>query len=117
VSTILGEFRIGEDIVVAFAPQQLPAASITILGVAMSPAASSGGDYVVLDNTIAITLTVASLAAQGATPAGWTFTLAAASSAGLAPGVYAIDAKFQVGGSVEKTALSALVRLTRAAVV
>ena len=117
MSQIIGEFRIGEDVVIGFAPATTPAASITIVAAGMSPATpAGGGDFVIQDNSSAIALTVATLPAQGSIPAGWTFTLPAAQSALLTPGVYAIDAKFTVAGSTEKTAVSAFVKLTRAAV-
>ena len=64
-----------------------------------------------------IALVVAAREASEEIPAGWNLTLPAASSEALEPGVYGIDARLTgAGGSVDVTDVTALVRLTRAAI-
>lgn len=113
---IIGNFRVGEDVVVAFAPTTLDVSTVTSLQVGMKPAVLAGSDYVVVPGSRSTALAVASLAAGVSTPAGWTFSLPAAQSALLSPGVYAIDARFIIGGVTIFTAVSALVRLSQAGV-
>jgi hypothetical protein len=112
VPQILGDFRVGEDVVVAFAPTTTPSSLISIL--AASIVGTTNG--VVVSNAGALPMTITPMAAQGTTPAGWYFTLPAAQSAGLTPGTYAIDAKFLIAGSTSKTGTSAFVSLSLAAV-
>jgi hypothetical protein len=49
---------------------------------------------------VAASFAIASRAAAGDIPAGWTLTISAATSAGLAPGAYLADARLEVAGGV-----------------
>jgi hypothetical protein len=47
---------------------------------------------------------------------GWIITLSHAVTAGLATGIYGIDAKLTIGGAVEMTEQTGFIALTQAAV-
>lgn len=52
------------------------------------------------DAPVAASFVITPRAAEGENPAGWTLTLAASVSAGLAPGNYLADARLSIAGGV-----------------
>ena len=109
---ILGEFRIGEDIVIALDAIAGDPAAVTAISVAMKPALVGDNRLMLDDEATAIPLSAAPQAAPGA---GWTIALAGAQTALLEPGLYGIDARLTVAGGVVITEQTAFVSLTRAA--
>jgi hypothetical protein len=108
---IIGEFRIGEDISVALDAIAGNPATVTAISAKMKPAKASGNRLILDDSATATTMTVTS---QGV--AGWLISLGNAATAGLAAGVYGIDARLTFAGSVEMTEQTAFIALTKAAV-
>ncbi len=109
---IIGEFRLGEDIVVAIDALSGDTAGVTAITASMKPAMVSGNRVVLDDAAAAVTMSVAP---QSPTSGGWTLSLSSTASAALATGAYGIDAKITMGGAVEITEQTAFIRLTRAA--
>ena len=110
---IIGEFRLGEDIAIALDATSGDPATVTGLTAAMKPALIVGNRVVLDDAASGIAMTVAP---QVPASAGWIISLAHADTAGLAAGVYGIDARLSLSSSVEITEQSAFVRLSRATV-
>jgi len=109
---IIGQFRIGEDMVLALDAVSGDPAAASAVTAAIRPA-FVGDNRLVLDpNALPLGMAVAS---QADPAAGWTVSLPAAQTAVLAPGLYGIDARLSVGGGVEITDRTAFVSLTRAA--
>lgn len=104
---ILGPYRVGADIVVALDfPDGLPAGSFSA-GIALTNG----------ENSQSIGPTIAPLTVTtNSSPVGLTLTLAAAVSATLSPGFYAIDVKDTNGLAVSITDTPAVIRLYPAAV-
>ena len=116
MSQIIGSFRIGEDINVAFGTVDIDPTTVTILDVAMKPAIAAINGQTIQAQAAPIPMSWAPLDSQGTFPAGWMFTLAAAESESLSEGHYMVDAKFQIGSGIEITGRSALINVTRSAV-
>jgi hypothetical protein len=110
---IIGHFRIGEDIAVALDATAGDPATVTAISAMMKPALVSTSRFTLDDAAAAIALTVT---AQSPASAGWTIALPAAQSAALSPGIYGIDARLVIGGSIEMTDQSAFISLSKAAV-
>jgi hypothetical protein len=110
MNSIIGSFRIGEDISVALDATAGDPATVTAIIAKMKPAKATSNRIVLDDAATAITLSVA---ANGT--AGWIVSLPSATSATLPAGLYGIDAKLTVGGSVELTEQTAFIALTQAA--
>ena len=108
---IIGSFRIGEDIAVALDAVQGDPVTVTAITAQMKPAKVAANRFVLDDNAAGIAMTVT---AQGTT--GWLVSLANAASAGLAVGIYGIDARLTIAGGVEMTEQSGFISLSRAAV-
>jgi hypothetical protein len=111
MNSVIGEFRIGEDIAVALDATAGDPASVTAISAKMKPA-KVAGNRIVLDNTAAGNDMV--VTPQGA--AGWILSLGHTSSAGLNAGLYGIDARLTLSGAVEITEQTAFISLTQAAV-
>lgn len=107
---IIGEFRLGEDLAVALDAIGGDTAQVTALAAQMKPARVAGNRLVLDDGGIGTALGVASRGADG-----WTFTLGAAATAALEPGIYGIDARLTFAGAVEITEQTAFVALSKAA--
>lgn len=108
---IIGSFRLGEDLAVALDAISGDAATVTAITARMKPATVAANRFVLDDGAAAIDLAVTS---RGA--AGWTVSLDHAATAGLAAGIYGIDARLALTGAVEMTEQTAFVALTQAAV-
>ena len=109
---IIGEFRIGENISVALDAIAGDPATVTNIAASIKPAKVSGNRLVLDDTASETDMTVTS---QGS--AGWLLSISYAASAGLAAGIYGIDAKLYFASAIEKTEQTAFIALTRAAVV
>lgn len=114
--SIIGEFRIGETIVVALDAVSGDPDDVSAITAAMRLVDTSGEAPAFVAAAEAIALTPAPRAAAGDIPAGWTLTLAAAASAELSPGTYGLDARLSIAGGVDITDETALLVLTEAAV-
>ena len=108
---IIGSFRIGEDVSVALDALTGDPATITAISARMKPAKVTANRLVLDDSASAITMQVA---AQGAE--GWVVALSHTATAGLAPGIYGIDARLTIGGAVEMTEQTGFIAMTQAAV-
>jgi len=106
MSTVIGEFRIGEDIGVALQVAAGNPAQVAQIVAAMKPARIVANRPVLDDAAESIPLNVA------AEDAGWTLTLPSTATAGLEPGIYGIDARLEVAGGVEITERSAFISLS-----
>jgi len=109
---LIGEFRVGEDIVLALDATDGDAAAVSAITAALKPAWMPDNRLQLRDDAPAVAMTVSP---QAETAAGWTISLPAAQSAVLAPGLYGIDARLVVSGGVVITARTAFVSLTQAA--
>jgi hypothetical protein len=112
---LLGTFRIGEDITIALdAVSGDPATVSTITATMLRVKTMNGPEFDA--DAYPVTVTVAPRVAAGDIPAGWNLTVPASISAGLAVGIYGIDAKLTgSGGSIDITDTTAFVSLTAAA--
>lgn len=109
---IIGEFRIGEDVILALDAVSGDPSTVAAIAAAIKPAFVGDNRLALRDEADALAMAVA----PQADPAdGWTLSLSAAQSAALAPGLYGIDARLTIGGGVEITEPTAFVSLTRAA--
>jgi len=115
VSSIIGTFRIGEDIEIALDVEEGDIGAVTATTANIRRVLRVVGEDLIFDGA-GLAMTVSDRAASGATPAGWTLVYPAASSASLTPGIYAADVRHTLGAAVEKTERSGLIRLTEAAV-
>lgn len=107
---IIGDFRVGEDIVLALEPVAGDPATVTSVTAMMKPALTMANRFVLDDAASGLAMTVTSLGA-----AGWSVGLGNVDSALLAPGIYGVDARLSVSGAVEITDQTAFISLTRAA--
>ncbi len=107
----IGTFRIGEDIAVALDAIEGDTTLVTAIIARMKPAKVVANRLVLDNSATGLAMTVSS---QG--PAGWLVSLPAAASAGLAAGVYGIDARLSLPGAVEMTEQSGFISLSQAAV-
>lgn len=112
---IIGEFRVGEDILVALDAVSGDPGTVDVITARLAPAEMRGGVPVISEGTVRHVMTASARAASGDIPAGWTLLLPAATSATLAPGLYGIDARLEAGSGVDITDTTAFVRLTRPA--
>lgn len=110
MTNLIGEFRVGEDIGVALEVASGEMAEVSAIIAAMKPALISANRPVLDQSAAAIALTVV----PGA--AGWTLSLPSTATASLAPGIYGIDARLEVGGGIEITDRTAFIALTAGAV-
>lgn len=108
---IIGSFRIGEDVSVALDALTGDPATVTAITANMKPAKVAANRIVLDDAAAGIAMQVNP---QGA--AGWTITLAHTATANLAAGLYGIDARLTIAGSVEMTEQTGFIALTQAAV-
>jgi hypothetical protein len=92
-------FQRGETILLALDALSGDPASVTDISAAMK-ALPPGRTSVDAGAPAAAVFAITPRAALGDIPAGWNLTLAAASSALLAPGTYLADAKITVAGGV-----------------
>lgn len=107
-------FRIGQDVTVGIKVDSGDPASITGVTARMQRS-SSAASFARAQRSQPVTMTVADRPATDDVPAGWNFTLLAAQTAQLSPGVYGIDARHSVGGrQVVLTEATQLIRLTEA---
>lgn len=115
--SIIGTFRVGEDIAVALDIASGTAPEGLTVSAAMKRGRMPGGVFEPASNATAITCSVSPRAASGEIPAGWDLTVSAAVTADLQPGVYGIDAQFTGdGGAIDITDTTAVIRLTRSVV-
>lgn len=117
-NTVIGTFRVGEDIAIALdAVSGDPATVATVTARLRSARVLSDGIIHFSDRASAIDMVVASRAAEDDFPAGWNIALSASATAALDPGLYGIDAKL-IGpsGVVDITDTTALINLTQAAI-
>jgi hypothetical protein len=113
---IIGEFRVGEDILIALDAVSGDAASVTEVTARMAAAsANRNGDAEISASATRIPMAVTFRPATADNSAGWTLLLAAASSASLEPGIYGIDARLVVGTGVIITDTTAFIRVSRCA--
>ena len=108
---IIGSFRIGEDVSVALDALTGDPATVTAITAKMKPAKVAANRIVLDDAATGISMAVI---AQGS--AGWLVSLAHTDTAGLAAGVYGIDARLTFAGGVEMTEQTGYIALTQAAV-
>jgi hypothetical protein len=108
---IIGDFRIGEEITLALDTLAGDPATVTAIIAKIKPAKISG-NRVVLD--VAAASSDMMVSPQGS--AGWLVSLGHLASAGLAAGIYGIDARLTIAGSVEMTEQTAFISVTQAAV-
>lgn len=108
---IIGSFRIGEDISIALEAVTGDPATASAITAKMKPAKATSNKIVLDDNAAAITMSVVP---DGST--GWIVSLPNIVTAGLSAGLYGIDARMVIGGSVEMTEQTAFIALTQAAV-
>lgn len=113
--SIIGEFRVGEDILVALDAVSGDADSVDLVTAKLAAAEMRNGVPMISEGATRHDMTVNARAAAGDILAGWTLLLAAADSAALVPGLYGIDARFEIGSGVDITDTTAFVRLTRPA--
>ena len=107
---VIGTFRKGEDIVVALDAVSGDVGTVSSVTARMRRVTHfTNSEYNLEDTSIA--MSVADRAASGDIPAGWTFTLLAASTAALELGLYAIDATLNVGSSVDITEQPGFIKL------
>lgn len=92
-------FQRGETISLALDAVQGDPATVTSVTAAMK-AVAAGRTSVDAATPVAASFTVASRAAAGDVPAGWTLTVSATTSATLAAGSYLADAKLVSAGGV-----------------
>lgn len=95
-------FQRGETVSVALDAVQGDPATVSAISAAMKPVLA-GRSVVDQAAAVAATFSVSNRAAAGEIPAGWTLTIPAAVSAGLAAGTYLADAKLTVGGGITIT--------------
>ncbi len=112
MNSVIGEFRIGEEIALALDATVGDPATVTAITAKMKPAKVSGNRIVLEDSASGTDMLVASQAGA----AGWTLSLGHTASASLSPGLYGIDARLTLSGAVEMTEQTAFISLTRAAV-
>jgi hypothetical protein len=110
MTSLLGEFRIGEDIGLALDVTSGDMGEVSAISAAMKPARIKGNRPVLDDGAPATALSVA----PGM--AGWTLSLPSATTAALAPGIYGIDARLEIAGGVEITERTAFIALSAGAV-
>ena len=108
MTAIIGTFRIGEDISVALDGDMTGVSAVTAK---MKPALLTGGTLTLDDAATATSLTVTTNGTSG-----WLISLDHATTAGLAEGVYGIDAKLSYSGLIEITEETAFIQISRAAV-
>lgn len=114
MNAIIGEFRLGEDLSVALDASGGDTSSVSAISAMIKPAQVAGNRFVIDHAASGITMQVAT---QSPASAGWTISLDHFVTAGLAEGIYGIDARLTIGSGVEMTDQSAFVRLSRATVV
>ena len=95
-------FQRGETVLLALDAVQGDPLTVTSVTAAMKPVAA-GRSMIDPAAAVAATVVVTSRTAGGGLPAGWTLTIPAAVSAGLAGGTYLADAKLIVAGAVTIT--------------
>lgn len=66
-------------------------------------------------NHVPVVLGVAERLAAGSVPNGWNVSLSAADTENLTPGLYALDARFALSGSVVVTEESVFIKMTKGA--
>ena len=110
---IIGEFRLGEDIAIALDATAGSTASVSSLSAVMKPAIVTANRFV-LD--VAASGTAMTVTPQSPSSAGWIIALPHTATASLAAGVYGIDARLDISGSIEMTDQTAFIRLSRATV-
>jgi len=114
---LLGTFRIGEDVAIALDvvsgnPADVSSVQAWIVRSTSRAAFERDAGFT------PVAMTVSFRGASGDFPAGWNVSINASQSAPLAEGVYGIDAKLTgAGGTIDITDNTALIRLTKAAVV
>ena len=108
---IIGSFRIGEDVSVALDALTGDPATVTAVSARMKPAKVTANRIVLDDSASAKNMQVTAIGAEG-----WLVTLGHSDTAGLAAGIYGIDAKLTISGSVEMTEQTGFIALTQAAV-
>jgi hypothetical protein len=109
MTSLLGEFRIGEDIGLALDVTSGDMGEVSAISAAMKPARIAANRPVLDDAAPAIALSVA------ADASGWTLSLPSATSANLAPGLYGIDARLEIAGGVKITDRTAFIALSAGA--
>jgi hypothetical protein len=109
MTSLLGEFRIGEDIGLALEVVSGDIGEVSAISAAMKPARITANRPVLDDAAAAIALSVAPAIA------GWTVSLSSTTTASLAPGIYGIDARLEIAGGVEITDRTAFVALSAGA--
>ena len=108
---IIGSFRIGEDVAVALDALTGDLATVTAITARMKPAKVTANRIVLDDSATAIAMNVVPQGTEG-----WLVTLGHVSTAGLAAGIYGIDARLTIGGAIEMTEQTGFIALTQAAV-
>jgi hypothetical protein len=111
MNSIIGEFRLGEDLSVALDATSGDTAVVSAISARMKPARVAGNRLVLDDDAVGTALDVAARGAEG-----WTLSLTGAATAALDAGLYGIDARLAFAGAVEITEQTAFVALSKAAV-
>jgi hypothetical protein len=109
MTSLLGEFRIGEDIGLALCVTSGDMGDVSAISAAMKPARIAANRPVLDSAAPAIALGVAT------EDSGWTLSLPSATTATLAPGIYGIDARLEIAGGVEITDRTAFIALSAGA--
>lgn len=113
--SVIGEFRVGEDIAVALDAVSGEVDSVDTVTAKIRPAIRNGGSLELDFDASATDMAVSARDADGDIPAGWTLSLSAAQTAGMDEGYYGIDAKLVIGSGTDITDQTAFIRFTKAA--
>lgn len=100
-------FQRGETILLALDCLTGDPSAVTAISAAMK-AVAPGRTGVSAGTPVAAAFAISQRAASGSIPAGWTLTIDAAASAGLAAGSYLADARIEIGSGVVITESVAL---------
>lgn len=112
---VVGDYRVGEDIVLSLDAVTGDVGTVAIITAAMKPVRTTASGGVMPIARPSVPLDVTARPAAGAIPAGWNIALSAAATTLLAPGLYSVDARLVIGSAVEITDTSAIIRITRSA--
>lgn len=107
--SIVGEFRIGEDIRIALEAVAGDAGTVTTITAALRRATPAGGSYTWAADSTPIAMQVDPI------EDGWAISLPAAETGEMEPGYYGIDARLVVAAGVDITKTTAHILLSRAA--
>lgn len=113
MTAIIGEFRKGEDIVLALDAMTGDPSTVSAVTAAMRKVRFYGTGLTIEDGE-PIAVTVTARAAQGNVPGGWTLLVPASVTRDLDLGTYGFDARLEIGSGVEITDQTAVINLSEA---